>query len=264
MRLDMHVHTKEGSFDSELPVEQALRKARERGLAGLCITDHESLALRTEAERLSERFGLLVLVGMEYLTTDGDVLVFGLDSVPRGPLSAPELAAHVTSQGGVSVAAHPFRNNGRGMGALFSRVPLHAVESFQRQHPSEAQSPAEALPRNAVFLVSAEATRTSSSGSGFSPRNSETRSATKGISWRNSAMALFDRWRGTEENMWTPFPSFSHRTEKSRQNGRSSRSSSTTAFPPATFTDPSLRTLSCGIGVGCIHIIRFAPSFSFY
>ncbi len=145
MRLDMHVHTKEGSFDSELPVEQALRKARERGLAGLCITDHESLALRTEAERLSERFGLLVLVGMEYLTTDGDVLVFGLDSVPRGPLSAPELAAHVTSQGGVSVAAHPFRNNGRGMGALFSRVPLHAVESFNGSTLPKHNLQAEAL-----------------------------------------------------------------------------------------------------------------------
>ncbi len=131
MIIDIHVHTAEFSGDSELGVERALARARDMGMEGICITDHESRGHAARAPELARRFGLPVFVGVEILTSHGDLLVFGMEDLP-GPLpSAAELISTVEVRGGVAVSAHPFRDNGRGMGESMSRYPLlHGVEAY--------------------------------------------------------------------------------------------------------------------------------------
>lgn len=131
MIIDVHVHTAEFSGDSHLEVEEALSRARDMGMGGICLTDHESMGHAPMAEELGRRFGLLVFVGAEILTREGDLLVFGLDGLPAMRPPAASLMEEVEGLGGVAVSAHPFRNNGRGMGERMAHFPLlHGVEAF--------------------------------------------------------------------------------------------------------------------------------------
>jgi predicted metal-dependent phosphoesterase TrpH len=114
--IDIHIHTAEFSFDSVLPIEAALDRAVGIGLDGVCITDHESLGIAGRVEALTRQWGILVLPGIEILTDEGDFLVFGLDFVPDGRMPARKLLSLLSAGGGVAVAAHPYRDNGRGTG----------------------------------------------------------------------------------------------------------------------------------------------------
>ena len=53
--------------------------------------------------------GLIVIIGMEYETSEGDFLLFGpVEQIPSR-LSAPELLNYTRDAGGVAIAAHPCR-----------------------------------------------------------------------------------------------------------------------------------------------------------
>ena len=42
MKLDMHCHTKEGSLDGKVPLEQYIELLKSQGFQGMLITDHDS------------------------------------------------------------------------------------------------------------------------------------------------------------------------------------------------------------------------------
>ena len=109
MLLDMHMHIWPTSTDSHMTLEEAVEQARKMGLDGICVTDHDSLEIRKRAERYSRKTGYPIFVGVEILTTEGDVVVFGLDEVPERMLSLEELLELVEKEGGAAIAAHPFR-----------------------------------------------------------------------------------------------------------------------------------------------------------
>lgn len=131
MLIDMHVHTADFSSCSQLDLEQAIIRAKEIGLQGLCITDHESSGIAPKALQLARKHHFLILVGMEILTLQGDLLVFGIDEAPPQRIDAGILLRELDQRRGVAVSAHPFRDNGRGMGDLFGQLPLlSGVEVF--------------------------------------------------------------------------------------------------------------------------------------
>ncbi|WP_419787407.1 PHP domain-containing protein [Pseudodesulfovibrio sp.] len=109
MLIDLHVHSTISSCSS-LPVGEILGNARSRGLDGVCITDHDSISVLSQIREGFQPDGLLVLVGMEYATPQGDFLVFGpVDRLTPG-LDGASLLREVDSLGGAAVAAHPFRS----------------------------------------------------------------------------------------------------------------------------------------------------------
>lgn len=129
MIIDTHIHTYEFSGDSSLPAETAAAKAKETGLDGICITDHGSMGILDLVDDLSRKYGILVIPGVEILTDLGDILVFGARNVPFQNVTAKELIRIVSEQGGITVSAHPFRDNGRGMGEDIRITPgLSAME----------------------------------------------------------------------------------------------------------------------------------------
>lgn len=108
MLIDLHVHSTISGCSS-LPLEDILSTARSRGLDGVCITDHDSTDVLAQIEEGFQSDGLLVLVGMEYGTPQGDFLVFGhVEVLPKG-MQASELLPAVKQLGGAAIAAHPFR-----------------------------------------------------------------------------------------------------------------------------------------------------------
>lgn len=140
MILDTHLHTSEYSADSFLPVVEAVGRAREMGIDGLCITDHDSLGAREVIERWRREMDFPLFLGVEVLTTRGDIVCFGLHEAPRpATLTPEELIKYVQSCDGCAVAAHPYRNNNRGLGDLIGTLlSLNGVECFNGSTTPEA------------------------------------------------------------------------------------------------------------------------------
>lgn len=132
MLIDTHIHEDKYSFDSFLPFEDAVKKAKEVGLDAICITNHESNQLRKDIGDSAVIDDILVIVGAEFLTDEGDIVIFGLNDLPKEKVSARELLTMVKKAGGVAVPAHPFRTNNRGLGNNMIELSglLSGVESF--------------------------------------------------------------------------------------------------------------------------------------
>lgn len=115
MFIDMHMHEKTFSSDSFLSLDEIVREAKKKGLDAVCITDHDSMGLRDVAAAYTERTGYPVFVGIEFYSLQGDILAFGIDRYPKERISAQDFIDMVNEQGGITISAHPFRNNRRGL-----------------------------------------------------------------------------------------------------------------------------------------------------
>jgi len=131
MIIDTHMHERTYSLDSKLSLEDIVKRAREMGLDGVCITDHESNQIMDRAYEYSKETGFLIVVGAEILTHEGDITVFGLDKLPSEKVHAQKLIDMALRAGGVAMSAHPFRQNNRGMGNTIRDVNgLSGIEAF--------------------------------------------------------------------------------------------------------------------------------------
>lgn len=115
MLVDLHIHECTFSKDSEMNLKDIVEHAKQIGLDGICITDHDDLGIKEIAEKYSKEVDYPIFVGVEYFTTQGDILAFGLESLPETHLNAQEFIDYVKSFNGVCFSAHPFRNNNRGL-----------------------------------------------------------------------------------------------------------------------------------------------------
>ncbi len=149
MLLDMHMHIWPTSRDSHMTLEDAVDQARKLGLDGICVTDHDSLDIRERAAEYSRITGYPIFVGVEILTYQGDVVVFGLDEVPEEMLHVEELLDLVEERGGAAIVAHPFRKNNRGLGNGIKNVyeRLSGVEVLNGNTPIELNIEADNLTR---------------------------------------------------------------------------------------------------------------------
>ena len=117
MKFDLHCHTKEGSFDSKVPVSEYVNKYRALGYDGFMISDHNSYrGCRKwhELQKKPEYSDFTIICGIEYDTKDaGHVLVIMPDGVYlpllkiRG-MRCAKLVNVVHSHGGILGLAHPF------------------------------------------------------------------------------------------------------------------------------------------------------------
>lgn len=132
MIIDTHIHENKYSSDSFIELQEAVDTAKLKGLDGICITNHDNNDLRRDIGDYAVINGVLVIVGAEILTHQGDILVFGVKDLPKEMLHAEELLTLVKKQNGVAIAAHPYRNNNRGLENNLYKVGhlLSGVESF--------------------------------------------------------------------------------------------------------------------------------------
>lgn len=104
---DLHVHT-EYSKDSPCRIDDAIRSAKEKGLSGIAITDHDTVDGLDEALDLAEDEDFLIIPGIEVSSSDGHILGLGVEEkIPRNR-PATEVVRDIRESGGIAVAAHPF------------------------------------------------------------------------------------------------------------------------------------------------------------
>lgn len=140
MKFDIHVHTDISSC-SQLSLESILLEAQNRGLHGVCITDHDTMAVRKYAQEGIQQNGLCLILGMEYATPEGDFLLFGPFEQLDSGLPAADLLKYVQASGGVAISAHPFRHTRPTQEHLINQGLCSIVESINgRNHQNENDS----------------------------------------------------------------------------------------------------------------------------
>jgi len=105
---DLHVHTREGSRDSDLAPEDLVVEARTLGLKGVLLAEHEGWQSNQFTE-FARQQDLVLIHALEVYTDMGHVIALGLDGYRPRMRSVPELRRVVDEVGGFMIIAHPFR-----------------------------------------------------------------------------------------------------------------------------------------------------------
>lgn len=103
LKIDLHVHTKYS--DSTSSVEDILEAARQRGLDGVALTDHDKIGGWISVFKSSS--DLLVIPGIEVTTKDGHLLLIGIKEAPPKRLDAVTVSDYARNRGGVVIVPHP-------------------------------------------------------------------------------------------------------------------------------------------------------------
>lgn len=145
-RVETHLHTR--ASDGEPTPGEAVRVARARGLAGLAVTDHDTLAGIPQAEGEAVGLGVLVIPGVEVRTRLGDVLVLCPSTPPASPPrrpSIPELAEWAEEASCILIPAHPYHPARSSIGGRALREYAgywSAVEEWNSRAPPPFNWPA--------------------------------------------------------------------------------------------------------------------------
>ena len=116
MKFDMHCHTKEGSMDGKVPIEEYINRLVLKGFGGMLVSDHNSYwGYRAYRDTIKGKkyTNFVVLKGIEYDTIDaGHILIIMPENVKlkilelRG-LPVQLLIEIVHRNGGILGPAHP-------------------------------------------------------------------------------------------------------------------------------------------------------------
>ncbi len=147
MFIDLHCHSKY-SHDNHLEPEDVIFKAMKIGLDGVCFTEHYSFESSRPIGRMKLPEGFLVLRGVEVSTTQGHLLVYGVENDEwnlwgrNNFLELDKVIESVHSLGGICIPAHPFR----GWESIGENVFLYdgfdGIETHNGVNPSEKNAPA--------------------------------------------------------------------------------------------------------------------------
>lgn len=129
VRVDMHIHTR-SSFDCLSDPDAVVERAVDRGLARICITDHNEIHTALE---LARRYPDRVIPGEEIKTAEG-VDVIGLymtDWIPKGT-PAREACERIREQGALVYVPHPFVGGKGGGGRILPEIEdlVDVMEGF--------------------------------------------------------------------------------------------------------------------------------------
>jgi len=114
LSVDLHVHS-EASYDGHEPVELILSYARDIGLDGVVVTDHDHITESLYAADIAPEFGLVGVPGVEVSTAHGHLLAIGVERCPEKGRPLRETVKRVRDLGGVAIVPHPFQRSRHGV-----------------------------------------------------------------------------------------------------------------------------------------------------
>ena len=137
VRIDLHCHSRFSSDGVSEP-EEMVQAAKDRGLHGFAITDHNTSAcvdyflstglMREDGKPVD---GFLILPGQEITTSAGHLLALGVRLPDLKGISPAEAMKLIQSAGGLAVPPHPYDNFRAGIReSILQDLPLEAIEVF--------------------------------------------------------------------------------------------------------------------------------------
>lgn len=106
---ELHTHTPHS--DGRHSLLEMCREAKKLGLAGIALTDHNTLSGMAEAKAAQEETGVMIVQGMEWTTFYGHMLTLGAPYCEwrdLGPRDIHKGIKRVHQAGGVVGIAHPY------------------------------------------------------------------------------------------------------------------------------------------------------------
>ena len=140
MKIDLHVHTNPLSPDSLMSADQAIETAKEIGLDGICLTEHDRAWQLSEIHFLREKHDFPVFRGVEVMLRGGiEMLVFGLNIDFTSLLQLSDLRKMVTAAKGFMVYAHPFRglpelaisDSSAALGIILGKIDITSIDAVE-------------------------------------------------------------------------------------------------------------------------------------
>ncbi len=147
IQADLHIHTRRFSGCSNIDPIEALHRAKSLGLKVVAFTEHGIRWPDDEIERLLRYSGikdLVIIPGQEVAcysergNFQGEFLVFGYHESLGSNKSAQTLIKLVHSEGGVVIAAHPYKKNktGEGFFGCGNTMTELEIDGLEVEHPS--------------------------------------------------------------------------------------------------------------------------------
>jgi predicted metal-dependent phosphoesterase TrpH len=136
-RIDLHCHSR-FSADGVSEPEEMVQAARERGLHGFAITDHNTCAcvdyflsaglMREDGHPVND---FLILPGQEITTSAGHLLALGVRLPDLKGIGPAEAVGLIREAGGLAVPPHAYDNFRAGIReAILDGLALEAIEVF--------------------------------------------------------------------------------------------------------------------------------------
>jgi predicted metal-dependent phosphoesterase TrpH len=132
MKIDFHVHTNR-SVDAIPSPREVVKAAKQKGLDGIAITDHNRFFPKPDAQSLSREFGILVIPGIEggQIAVQKHWIAAGIGRLARHD-HIDRILESIREQGGLSIAPHPHTRLGY---ADYASRCFDAVESMNGSEP---------------------------------------------------------------------------------------------------------------------------------
>jgi predicted metal-dependent phosphoesterase TrpH len=132
-RFELHCHScyskgKKIPWEGIPSPKETIRHAKNAGLSGIAITDHNSSGGWKEAAAEAKRLGIVFIPGIEIDSASGHIIGLGVNEKVERDLSADETIEKIRQQGGIAIAPHPFDGEGYGIRHEFTKTD--AVEVF--------------------------------------------------------------------------------------------------------------------------------------
>lgn len=131
MKIDLHIHSV-FSKCSVLRPNQILKIAKQRGLNGIAITDHNTIRGALEVAKLNKDKDFKVILGAEIKTQYGEILAYNIQEDIKSR-DFEEVIEEIHRQGGLAVMAHPFGPGiiRKALPAEFSEINLKKLDGFE-------------------------------------------------------------------------------------------------------------------------------------
>jgi predicted metal-dependent phosphoesterase TrpH len=131
MKFDLHIHSTYS--DGHVGVKEIVKAATRSGLDGIALTDHDTMRGIPAARRYikEQKLDLILIPGIEVSTSEGHLLVLGVDKPPERKKSPEETIEMAHELGGIANVPHPYHPFRHAIG----RIPnADAVEVYNSKH----------------------------------------------------------------------------------------------------------------------------------
>ncbi len=142
----MHIHTNRYSSCSHIDPYKLIIKAKEKGLDGIVITEHDKLWSKEEIAELKKiSRDLIILRGVEVSTPQGlHLLIYGMNKEIDPGMNELNIIRQAHEHSAVVIPAHPYRY-GDGLEKLLCSLEIDGLEIMSTNANEKASIQAQSL-----------------------------------------------------------------------------------------------------------------------